>query len=124
MNTTKQLFGLAKTQWKSLAWGTFFLLITSGLNLSYPMLIGNMIDAIEAGEGVEAVNRYAMIMLVIFVFVGIASFSRSYLFTVAGERIVTELQQNLFAQIIDQEIPFVICNSDVVRFFKQWSRIT
>ena len=106
MNTTKQLFGLAKTQWKSLAWGTLFLLITSGLNLSYPMLIGNMIDAIEAGEGVEAVNRYAMIMLVIFVFVGIASFFRSYLFTVAGERIVTELQQNLFAQIIDQEIQF------------------
>lgn len=106
MNTTKQLIGLAKSQWKTLALGTFFLLISSGLNLSYPMLIGNMIDAIEQEEGVSAVNHYASIMLVLFVFVGIASFFRSYLFTVAGERVVTQLQQDLFAKIIEQDIQF------------------
>lgn len=106
MNKTKQLIDLAKSQWRMLSLGTLFLLISSSLNLAYPMLIGNMIDAIEGEQGVSAVNHYASIMLVLFLFVGVASFFRSYLFTVAGERVVTKLQQDLFAKIIEQDIQF------------------
>ena len=44
----------------------------------------------------------------IFVLVGISTFLRSYLFTVAGERIVTRLQERLFEQVLSQEIGFSI----------------
>jgi len=107
MNSSiKKMLQLAVEEWRSLAGGLFFLLISSGLNLSYPKLIGNLVDEVNNGGGTEVVNYYASIMMIIFVFVGISTFFRSYLFTVAGERIVTHLQQRLFASIINQEIAF------------------
>ena len=58
------------------------------------------------GGGTEAVNSYAFILLGTFVGVGIATFFRSYLFTVAGERIVMQLQARLFASLMRQDIAF------------------
>ena len=106
MSAVQRLLSLAKQESTSLLWGTFFLLISSGLNLTYPMLIGRLIDSVKDGGGPDAVDQYAIWMIGIFVLVGIATFLRSYLFTVAGERIVTRLQEKLFLQIISQEIGF------------------
>jgi len=106
MSAFQRLLSLAKQESTSLLWGTLFLLISSGLNLTYPMLIGRLIDSVKEGGGQESVDQYAIWMIGIFVLVGIATFLRSYLFTVAGERIVTRLQERLFLQIISQEIGF------------------
>ena len=106
MSAFQRLLSLAKQERTSLLWGTLFLLIASGLNLTYPMLIGKLIDSVKGGGGQEAVNQYAMWMIGIFVLVGISTFLRSYLFTVAGERIVTRLQERLFQQVLQQEIGF------------------
>ncbi len=106
MSAFQRLLSLAKQERASLLWGTLFLLIASGLNLTYPMLIGKLIDSVKGGGGQEAVNQYAVWMIGIFVLVGISTFLRSYLFTVAGERIVTRLQERLFQQVLQQEIGF------------------
>ena len=102
----RRFLNLARAEWRSLTLGTVFLLISAGLSLSYPMLIGKLVDGIDQGGGSEIVNSYALMMMVIFVLVGISTFFRSYLFTVAGERIVTNLQQSLFSSILHQEIAF------------------
>ena len=86
-----RLFDLAKEEWKTLSLGTLFLFMSSGLNLSFPLIIGKLIDGIDQGGGQEIVNQYAMILLAVFAVVGVATFFRAYLFTVAGERIVTRL---------------------------------
>lgn len=106
MSAFQRLYSLAKQESTSLLWGTLFLFIASGLNLTYPMLIGKLIDSVKGGGGQEAVNQYAIWMIGIFVLVGISTFLRSYLFTVAGERIVTRLQERLFEQVLSQEIGF------------------
>ena len=106
MSAFQRLYSLAKQESTSLMWGTLFLLISSGLNLTYPMLIGKLIDSVKGGGGQNAVNQYATWMIGIFVLVGISTFLRSYLFTVAGERIVTRLQERLFQQVLSQEIGF------------------
>ena len=106
MSAFQRLYSLAKQESASLLWGTLFLLIGSGLNLTYPMLIGKLIDSVKGGGGQEAVNQYATWMIGIFVLVGMSTFLRSYLFTVAGERIVTRLQERLFQQVLSQEIGF------------------
>ena len=54
----------------------------------------------------QAVNQYATWMIGIFVLVGISTFLLFYLFTVAGERVVTRLQERLFEQVLSQEIGF------------------
>lgn len=101
-----RLFELAKEEWKHLSLATLFLFISSGLNLSFPLIIGRLIDGIDQGGGQEIVNQYAIILLFVFAVVGVATFFRAYLFTVAGERIVTRLQQKLFTSILQQEIAF------------------
>ena len=106
MSAFQRMLALAQQEWVSLTWGTLFLLISSGLNLTYPMLIGKLIDSVKDGGGLEAVNQYAIWMIGIFVLVGFSTFLRSYLFTVAGERIVTRLQSQLFEQLMHQEIGF------------------
>ena len=106
MSAFQRLYSLAKQESTSLLWGTLFLLIASGLNLTYPMLIGKLIDSVKDGGGQDAVNQYAIWMIGIFVLVGVSTFFRSYLFTVAGERIVTRLQERLFQQVLSQEIGF------------------
>ena len=102
----KRALSLAAEEKKALFLGTFFLLIGSSLNLVYPFLIGELINQIEAGGGHEAVNRFALIMIGLLSVVGIATFLRAYLFTVAGERIVANLQKELFGSLMGQEIAF------------------
>ena len=77
MSAFQRMLSLAKQEWVSLTWGTLFLLISSGLNLTYPMLIGRLIDSVKDGGGLEAVNQYAMWMIGIFVLVGFSTFLRS-----------------------------------------------
>ena len=106
MSAFQRLYSLAKQESTSLLWGRYFSSSRQGLNLTYPMLIGKLIDSVKGGGGQEAVNQYAIWMIGIFVLVGISTFLRSYLFTVAGERIVTRLQERLFQQVLSQEIGF------------------
>ncbi|MEC7984834.1 MAG: ABC transporter transmembrane domain-containing protein, partial [Myxococcota bacterium] len=108
----KKMLRLSQSQWKPLAAGTFFLFVAAGLNLSFPMLIGFLIDDIEFGSqaGQETLNGYILSLLGLFFFVGIATFFRAYLFVVAGERIVANLRRDVFAALIGQEIGFFDLN--------------
>ena len=48
-----RLFELAQKEWKHLSLATLFLFISSGLNLSFPLIIGRLIDGIDQGGGQE-----------------------------------------------------------------------
>ncbi len=106
MGKVQRLLQLAKQEWRFLGLGTLFLLISSGLNLSFPLLIGRLVDGISGGGGQDVVDSYISLLLLAFLLVGIVTFLRAYLFTVAGERIVAQLQCELFASILHQEVAF------------------
>ena len=107
-STIPQLIALAKSQWKILLVATIFLFATSGLSLLFPTLIGNMIDQIQIdkGDALDSINSSIFTLFVLFFFMGIATFFRSYLFTVAGERVVATLRKDLFSSLAHQEIAF------------------
>lgn len=101
----KRMFGLAKPQAKVLIIGTIFLALGSGMGLAYPQAVRYMIDGALA-EGIGSINRAAFWMTIIFLIGGIATGLRHYLFTLAGFRIVTDLQARTYRRIIEQEIAF------------------
>lgn len=105
VDSYKRILALAKPEWRSLALGTVFLFISSGANLAYPLAVSEIVDKALAG-GVAAIDRAAIAMGIIFFIMGAATAFRSYLFTVAGYRIVTRLQSDTYKRIIDQEIGF------------------
>lgn len=101
----RRMLGLAKPEWRLLTLGTFFLLIGSMANLAYPKAVSVIVDKALDG-GMEAIDRAALAMGVIFLIMGAATAFRSYLFTVAGYRVVTRLQRNTYTSILEQEIGF------------------
>lgn len=107
-----KLIALAKSQWKILSLATMFLFATSGLSLLFPTLIGQMIDQIQAekGDALASINSSILTLFILFFFMGIATFFRSYLFTVAGERVVASLRKDLFSSLVHQDIAFFDSN--------------
>ncbi len=102
----RRMFELARPELGWLALGTLALLVASGLSLSFPMVIGKLVDGVVDGGGTEIVDRWAMILVAVFAGMGLATMGRAYLFTVAGERVVARLRQALFGALIHQEIGF------------------
>jgi len=115
----RRMLALAKPEWPRLAVATVFLLIGGAAGLAYPRVIGVLIDAALEG-GAATINRAAVVMAVIFAVQAVAVALRYYLFTIAGERIVTGLRERVYRSIIDQEIGFF----DLRRTGELTSRIT
>jgi len=115
----RRLLALAKPEWRRLVVATVFLLVGGTASLAYPKVIGVLIDAALAG-GVATINRAAVAMAVIFAVQAVAVALRYYLFSVAGERVVTRLRERVYRSIIDQEIGFF----DVRKTGELTSRIT
>ncbi|WP_414640784.1 ABC transporter ATP-binding protein [Archangium sp.] len=104
--TVRRIVALARPQARRIMGGIVFLLIASGLMLVYPKAIGDIIDqAIKAGDRAQ-IDQIALTMGVVFILQGIAMALRFYLFTTAGERVVTQLRQDLFASLMSQEVGF------------------
>ena len=96
---------LARPEWQRLVVATVFLLVGGAASLAYPRVIGVLIDAAVVG-GIETINRAAVAMAVIFAVQALAVALRYYLFSIAGERIVTRLRAHVYRSIIEQEIGF------------------
>ena len=101
----RRLLALATPEWRRLAVATVFLLVGGAASLAYPQVIRVLIDAALAG-GAETINTAALVMAAIFAVQAVAVAMRYYLFTIAGERIVTRLREDVYRSIIEQEIGF------------------
>lgn len=101
-----RLIALARSQASRLAIATFALLISSGMTLVYPQAVRWMVDAVVAKESLETVNLAAAFLVGAFLVQSIFSMLRSWLFTVAGERIVADLRRELFRAIMRQDVAF------------------
>ncbi|XHF14935.1 ABC transporter transmembrane domain-containing protein [Archangium gephyra] len=86
--------------------GIVFLLIASGLMMVYPRAIGDIIDQVLKSGDRSRIDRIALIMAAVSVAQGVAMAVRYYLFTTAGERVVTRLRQQLFSSLMAQEVGF------------------
>jgi len=114
-----RLIALAKSEWKLLAVATVFLVLGGAAGLAYPRVIGVLIDAALAG-GRATIDRAALVMGAIFLVQAVAVALRYYLFSIAGERIVTRLREAVYRSIVDQEIAFF----DLRRTGELTSRLT
>ncbi len=102
----RRLVALARPEAKILVLATLALFIAAGLNLSYPLFIRQIVDGVAGPDAQQVVNHSALVLLVLFGLNGIFTALRSYLFTVAGERVVARLRANLYSAIVQQEVGF------------------
>lgn len=102
----RRVAALARPEAMALSLGTLALLIATGAGLAVPAFVGQLIQGVTEGDGRDTLDRAAGLLLVIFAIAGVAAAFRSYLFTVAGERIVARLRGQLYEAVIHHDIAF------------------
>jgi ABC transporter fused permease/ATP-binding protein len=101
-----RLLALARPEWRLLSVATVALVIGSGMSLVYPQAVRWMVDAITADSSYLDFDSAALLLLVMFAVQAVFTMLRSWLFTVAGERVVARLRSDLFASILGRELAF------------------
>jgi ATP-binding cassette subfamily B protein len=112
----RRLVALGRPEARHLVAGTVLLVIGSAMSLTYPQGMRLVIDTAlgqmppwlaNLGLARGALLDYAVALMVGVALVqGAAMAGRFYLFTVAGERSVARLRQQLFDRILAQEVAF------------------
>jgi len=100
----QRLIKLARPELRFIVPGTLALFFGVGGSLVVPLLLGQAID--DLGTDTQTIDRVALMVLGVFMVSGAATAARSYLFTVAGERVVARLRTRLFEALLGQEVGF------------------
>ena len=102
----RRLLGLAKTEWRNIALGCVCLAIGSATTLAFPQALRFILDEALGRRDPSVVDKAALAMVVVLAIQAAAGSMRYVLFTVAGERIVTRLREDVYRAILRQEIAF------------------
>jgi ABC transporter fused permease/ATP-binding protein len=102
----RRLVGLARPEWPTLAVATVALGVGSGMNLLYPMAVQWMVDAITGAAVGWTFNQAALVLLGAFAVQSVFAMLRAWLFTVAGERVVTRLRLDLYRALLSKDVAF------------------
>jgi ABC-type multidrug transport system fused ATPase/permease subunit len=114
LSLKSQIIPLAKLAYaeiKLLVIASIALLISAGINLLYPKLMGSIIDDLTRGMELNSaiqdhLNQWLLTLTILFLIMGVATTIRSYCFTLAGEKIVINLRAKVFAHLTQQEQAF------------------
>ncbi len=101
-----RLIALARPHIAPLGVATVALFIGSGLSLLYPQAARITIDDVFSQSSGYDLRAVALVVLVLFAMQSLFVSVRYYLFTVVGDRIVTDLRARLYGAILAQEIGF------------------
>jgi ATP-binding cassette subfamily B protein len=101
-----RLWKLALPEWKQLSWGFSALLLSSGMVLIYPKAAQYIIDEILSSGRLDRLQPWVLLVFMTLLLQALSAALRYYIFTAAGERIVSRLRQTLYQSILKQEMAF------------------
>ena len=102
----RRLLALARPHLLPLGLGTIALFIGSGLGLLYPQAARVTVDDVFSDAATYDLRAVALGVLALFAMQSVFVSLRYYLFTVVGDRVVTDLRKRVYAAILGQEIGF------------------
>jgi ABC transporter fused permease/ATP-binding protein len=102
----RRLIGLVRSEWRRLALGCVFLAIGSVASLAYPQGLRHVLDEAIGRRDPGVIDRAVLVMLALFSVQAVAVSARYILFSVAGERVVARLREDVYRAILRQEIAF------------------
>eukprot|EP00117_Sycon_ciliatum_P031721 scpid37289/ scgid24759/ ABC transporter B family member 1; ABC transporter ABCB.1 len=107
----KRMGSLMRRELELLLPGCFFLLLSTASTTLAPRFFGEVVDATSATNHAQAhVNKKILSLTVVFMVGAVAAMFRSYLFTLAGQRLVARIRIDLYKAIIDQEVAYFDLN--------------
>lgn len=95
-----------KHKWK-LYLGMFFLLLTGGTALVFPMMLGDLISTIEL-KNYDRINTIGLYLIVVLSLQSVFSYFRIYLFVNYTENTLAGLRQAVYAHLITLPMSFFV----------------
>lgn len=95
-----------KHKWK-LYLGMFFLLLTGGTALVFPMMLGDLISTIEL-KNYDKINTIGLYLIVVLSLQSVFSYFRIYLFVNYTENTLAGLRQAVYAHLITLPMSFFV----------------
>jgi subfamily B ATP-binding cassette protein MsbA len=84
----------------------FALTIGTFLRLLMPLIIQNVVDVVLVESSIQLLNRFALLLTLIFVVQAILSFVHRYFIAFVGERVVADLREQLYQHLISFSLRF------------------
>ncbi|HEV2180441.1 MAG TPA: ABC transporter transmembrane domain-containing protein [Gemmatimonadaceae bacterium] len=76
------------------------LLVSASITLAFPLVVRYLLDAAFVRASAPALNRIALILVVLFAAQGLLNFGQVWVLTAAAERIIAKLRDDLFAHLV------------------------
>jgi len=102
----RRLFAYLKPYRGRMALATLALLVSTGLGLTFPMVIVRLLETVTRTKSISALNGLAALLVGIFLFQAAFSFVQSTLLALVGENIVRDLRTNLYNHLQSLSLDF------------------
>jgi subfamily B ATP-binding cassette protein MsbA len=88
--------------------GTVAVVISAGLGLVFPAIMGRLVDAVAPGSDGDVGNldRFGVILLVVLIVQALFNYLRVYQLGVVGEGVVADLRMVVFDRVVRLPVPF------------------
>ena len=102
-----QLSRFVRPYRKWLALAFLGVVVSSGLGLVFPLIMGGLVDTALGDDGSrEALNRLALVLLGVFLVQMLFNYLRLYSLAIVGEGVVADLRRAVHERIIRLPVPF------------------
>jgi ABC-type multidrug transport system fused ATPase/permease subunit len=106
-----RLFALAKPESHAVIAAFALMVLSEGLSLYTPLLLGNAYNyvinpAVAPADRMASINRTMIIVIILHLCGCVASWCKAFVLGATGERVVARLRNDLFGSILKQEIAF------------------
>ena len=101
--TIKRLLSLMGAEKKNLYIAIFFILVNAALNLLGPYIMGHTVDNYIVTKHYDGVIKFSIILLVIYLFALLSSYTQTMLMGSVGQRMLFNLRNAIFNKL--QELP-------------------
>jgi ABC-type multidrug transport system fused ATPase/permease subunit len=91
--------------------GLLLLIITTGLSLLFPLLLGQLVDAARGDTGAQSdllkrIDSVALLLLGVFALQAVLGFGRIYLFAYVTEHMLARLRQDTYEHVVKLPMHF------------------
>jgi subfamily B ATP-binding cassette protein MsbA len=106
MNLYRRLLKLVKPHWKRLATATVCMLGVAASSTALPYLLKEVVDDIFISKRADKLTGLVVVVLLVFIVKGVSSWGQAYLMSYVGQRIVTQLRQQLYNHLQTLSLSF------------------
>lgn len=109
LSQVRRLFVFARPYRSRIIAATVAVVFASGLGLVFPRIMGDLVDSAlgEVGSAdTDQLDRFAVILVLVFLAQAGFNFLRSYWLAIAGEGVVADLRRAVFDRVVRLGVPF------------------